>query len=76
LKFTFFREGTYFTDDSVLTIATMDAILKSDGAQTELADCPDYTHAYQRYGRQYPHRGYDGSFKSWIYSDNPKPYDS
>jgi ADP-ribosylglycohydrolase len=73
LKFKFFGEGTYFTDDSVLTIATMEALLKSDSSETETTD---YIEAYQRYGKQYPHRAYGGSFKSWIYSNNPKPYNS
>jgi ADP-ribosylglycohydrolase len=66
LDFDFFRKGTHFTDDSVLTMAVMYALLK----QT------DYTGAYQKFGRKYPHRGYGGNFKSWIYSDNPKPYNS
>jgi ADP-ribosylglycohydrolase len=66
LNFEMFREGTYFTDDSVLTIATMDALLNQS----------DYVEAYQYYGEMYPHRGYGGRFKSWIYADNPKPYNS
>jgi ADP-ribosylglycohydrolase len=66
LDFDFFLEGTYFTDDSVLTMATMHALLKQTG----------YVKAYQKFGRKYPHRGYGGSFKSWIYSDNPQPYNS
>jgi ADP-ribosylglycohydrolase len=66
VDFEFFREGTYFTDDSVLTAATMDVLLNKG----------DYQKAYQEYGRLYPHRGYGGNFKSWIYSDNPVPYNS
>jgi ADP-ribosylglycohydrolase len=64
--FEMFRPGTSFTDDSVLTMATMYALLKRI----------DYTGAYQTFGRKYPHRGYGGHFKSWIYNDNPKPYNS
>jgi ADP-ribosylglycohydrolase len=66
LEFPMFRRGTCFTDDSVLTMATMHALLKQTG----------YAGAYQEFGRKYPHRGYGGNFKSWIYSDNPKPYNS
>ncbi|GMO15767.1 MAG: ADP-ribosylglycohydrolase family protein [Termitinemataceae bacterium] len=66
LDFKMFHKGTYFTDDSVLTIATMDALLNQTG----------YTQAYQYFSRKYPHRGYGGNFKSWIYSDKPKPYNS
>jgi ADP-ribosylglycohydrolase len=66
VDFKLFREGTYFTDDSVLTIATMDALLNQR----------DYAETYQYYGEMYPHRGYGGRFRSWIESDNPKPYHS
>jgi ADP-ribosylglycohydrolase len=66
MDFELFTNDTFFTDDSVLTLATMDAILN----QT------DYTQAYQKFGRKYPHRAYGSRFKSWIYSENPKPYNS
>jgi ADP-ribosylglycohydrolase len=66
LDFELFRKGTFFTDDSVLTVATMDALL------FEL----DYTEVYQEYGQLYPHRGYGGNFTKWIYSNPPKPYNS
>lgn len=64
--FKMFGTGTDFTDDSVLTFATMDAILND----------LDYTTAYQKYGRNFPNRGYGGFFKSWIRAENPKPYNS
>jgi ADP-ribosylglycohydrolase len=66
VDFEMFRKGTYFTDDSVLTIATMDTLLNQGS----------YTKTYQDYGRRYPHRGYGGHFKSWIYADDPRPYNS
>ena len=66
LDFALFPSGTYFSDDSVLTVATMDALLHKTG----------YTEAYQRYGRRYPHRGYGGQFRRWIYEENPMPYNS
>jgi ADP-ribosylglycohydrolase len=66
LDFELFPEGTYFTDDSVLTVATMDALLNQE----------DYTETYRYFGEMYPHRGYGEHFRSWIYADNPKPYNS
>jgi ADP-ribosylglycohydrolase len=66
LDFELFPKGTYFTDDSVLTVATMDVLLNQTG----------YTETYQYYGEVYPHRGYGERFKSWIYSDKPEPYNS
>jgi len=64
--FELFGPRTNFTDDSVLTLATMDAILHNI----------DWAKAYQAFGRKYPGRGYGGSFRSWIYADNPQPYNS
>jgi ADP-ribosylglycohydrolase len=64
--FKLFTNHTYFTDDSVLTIATMDVLLNKK----------DYAKTYQDYGRKYTHRGYGGNFIEWIYADKPKPYNS
>lgn len=64
--FAMFGAGTDYTDDSVLTFATMDSILNGI----------DYTTAYQKYGRNFPDRGYGGYFSSWIHAENPKPYNS
>jgi ADP-ribosylglycohydrolase len=64
--FTLFSPKSEFTDDSVLTLATMDAISRQY----------DYAKAYQTFARNYPHRGYGGSFHTWIEADNPQPYNS
>jgi len=66
LDFELFTNDTFFTDDSVLTIATMFAILYQS----------DYTKAYQSFARRYPRRAYGSSFRKWIYAENPKPYNS
>jgi len=66
LDFELFTNDTFFTDDSVLTVATMSAILRQIG----------YAKTYQRFGKNYPRRGYGGGFKKWIYAENPKPYNS
>jgi ADP-ribosylglycohydrolase len=62
LDFELFTNDTYFTDDSVFTIATMSALLNRTV----------YSRAYQHFGRNYPNRGYIGVLDSWIYSDSPK----
>jgi ADP-ribosylglycohydrolase len=64
--FNLFTKYTYFTDDSVLTIAVMEVLLKK----------LDYAETYQRYGRMYPYRGYGNRFADWIYSEKPEPYNS
>jgi len=66
LDFELFTNDTFFTDDSVLTVATMYALLRQTG----------YAKAYQRFGRNYPHRGYGGNFKKWLSANNPEPYNS
>jgi len=67
-NFPLFSDGCCATDDSIMTFATMDVLINSG----------DYTEAYQRYGRKYPHPlgGYGGNFEEWIYSSNPRPYNS
>lgn len=66
LNFPLFSEKSSFTDDSVLTVATMECILNSQ----------DYAETYYRYGNLYPKRGYGGRFKLWLADENPQPYDS
>jgi len=55
-----------FTDDSVLTIAVADAILKEK----------PYKESILEFGRRYPTAGYGGSFLGWLLSDNAEPYNS
>lgn len=62
--FHLFGDKTTFSDDSVLTMATMDVILNKLSYET----------AYQAFGRKYTNRGYSGTFLYWIYMDNPEPY--
>jgi ADP-ribosylglycohydrolase len=66
LDFDLFPKNAFFTDDSVMTMATMSALLNGE----------PYEKAYQRFGRNFPHRGYGGHFGDWIYEDEPKPYNS
>ncbi|MCC5813351.1 MAG: ADP-ribosylglycohydrolase family protein [Leptospira sp.] len=64
--FEIFSNGCFFTDDSVLTIAVADAILKQK----------DFGRTIWEYGRTYPGRGYGGRFSKWLQSSDPKPYNS
>jgi ADP-ribosylglycohydrolase len=61
-----FTHKSFFTDDSVMTIAAADAILQQSS----------YQEAYLKYGRLYPHAGYGGMFRKWLVSDQPMPYNS
>lgn len=64
--FPLFSAQSRFTDDTVLTVATAQALL--DGG--------DYAEAYHAYGRRYPDAGYGGSFIRWLASDDRRPYGS
>jgi ADP-ribosylglycohydrolase len=61
-----FPTGSDFTDDTVLTLAIADAILTNR----------DYSDTIREFALNYPGRGYGGWFSQWIYTDNPKPYNS
>ena len=63
----FKRGGSRFTDDTVLTVATMDC---------QLGKSKNYTLYYQTYGKHYRGRGYGSLFNKWMFSDVPQPYNS
>ena len=56
------------TDDSIMTIATMSALL-SGGSHDDFVD------AYRQLGSEYP-SSYGTRFSQWLVTDSPKPYDS
>jgi ADP-ribosylglycohydrolase len=64
--FPLFPRGARFTDDTVLTVATAEAILQGG----------DYREAYQSWGRRYPAAGYGPGFKRWLMHDDPPPLGS
>jgi ADP-ribosylglycohydrolase len=57
---------TRFTDDTVLTVATMDVYLKGK----------TFIKAYQEYTMNYPSRGYGSSFDKWVRQRETLPYNS
>jgi ADP-ribosylglycohydrolase len=65
-RFPLFTENSRFTDDTVLTIATADALM-TDG---------DYARAYREWGRRYPDRGYGRQFRKWPAAPSAGPYGS
>ena len=67
--FPLFRDDCTFTDDTVMTIATAEALLK--GAKPE-----DFISSYRKFGRLYPDAGYGGNFYRWLMSDSLLPYNS
>ena len=66
--FPLFSASCEFTDDSIMTIATMQALL--DGSIA-----PDFVRAYQELGNKYP-SSYGSRFQDWLIAKNPQPYNS
>ena len=67
--FPLFREECVFTDDTVMTIATAEALMNGGEAD-------DFIDAYKKWGRLYPHAGYGGRFGIWLRDDDREPYNS
>ena len=66
LSFLLFTERSHYTDDTVMTLAVANKILKESTYEREL----------QEFGKRYPKSGYGTNFKEWVFSDDPKPYNS
>src|SRR5687767_15041739 len=65
-EFPLFRWDCRFTDDTVLTAAVAEAILRGS----------DYAGMFKGYYRLYPNAGYGGSFIRWAGSRSWEPYNS
>ena len=65
-NFPLFMESSRFTDDTVCSIAVADSLISGKPLPATL----------QQWCRKYPKAGYGGIFRSWIFSENPRPYGS
>lgn len=66
MDFSLFTKESFFTDDSVLTVALADSILNGIPYQQKLRE----------YYESYPDAGYGVMFHQWARSKNPQPYNS
>lgn len=66
LTFSLFDNHSKFTDDSVLTIATMDALMKKI----------DFSMSYKYWGNRYRGCGFGSTFYNWLISEDFQPYNS
>ena len=64
--FPLFTPQSRFTDDSVLTVAVAE-VLATGGS---------YRDSIQRWAQAYPHAGYGGAFRKWMWSAAAEPYGS
>ena len=61
-----FEDDCFFTDDTVMSIATKYAVCKPT----------DYAKAYGTFGRKYPGAGYGTLFQQWLKTRSSRPYNS
>lgn len=66
--FPLFGDNNEFTDDSIMTIATMQALLDGGAANDFIAN-------YQKFGNKYP-SSYGLRFGDWLLAQDPEPYTS
>jgi len=64
--FPLFQSRCRFTDDTVLTVAIADAIIKNN----------DYKSALKTYGQAYPDAGFGMLFFNWLFASPGEPYNS
>ena len=73
--FPLFSEYSEFTDDTVMTIAVCDALLRVSDGKTETIE-KTVVGSMKKWGRKYPDAGYGSMFSQWLMAENPRPYGS
>ncbi len=76
-EFELFGPGCEFTDDTVMTVAVAEALMKA-GNGADVTDIEKaVTESMQDWGHRYPNAGYGGRFLGWLAAGkNAKPYGS
>lgn len=70
-------KGCCTTDDSIMTMAIAQAILDCNWANMNMDDLKERAVVrMQEFGMRYPDAGYGRRFYNWIFSSDPKPYNS
>ena len=74
--FPLFCKHPRFTDDTVMTVAICDGILKAGLDADENTMKTSMITSMQLWGHKYPHAGYGGKFYFWLAGESTKPYGS
>ena len=74
--FPLFIEESKFTDDSVMTIAITEALLKAGENADEVSIRCEVVDSMKKWGKKYPYAGYGNRFRLWLRSKDPEPYNS
>ncbi len=72
--FVMFTEQCFATDDSIMTLAIADAIMKCNGDYTDLGK--QAVKSMREIGVHYPGCGFGGNFYCWIFGEIDGPYNS
>jgi ADP-ribosylglycohydrolase len=72
--FPLFSDKSYFTDDTVMTIAVAKAFIGAPDDENLIRQ--RLVHSMQKWGHRYPGAGYGIRFNCWLNSENPQPYNS
>jgi len=71
----FAKEWSRFTDDTVLTCATADAILSVIMPNSvNIMGLPGFGSSYKMWALKYPNRGYGSSFQEWVDTKDSEHY--
>lgn len=74
--FPLFSKHSTYTDDSIMTIAVADALLKARPTSTAEDIKALLIRRMQYFGKRYPNAGYGCRFMGWLSMDTPMPYNS
>ena len=72
--FPLFSKGSYFTDDTVMTIAVAEAFMGAPDDEDLIRQ--RLIQSMQKWGHRYPGAGYGVRFSGWLHSKDPQPYNS
>lgn len=77
--FKLFRRQSHFTDDSAMTIAVGEALMKAEaeGSLSEEGAVTEYViESMRHWGKEYPNCGFGGRFRAWLSAGSTEPYNS
>lgn len=75
-NFPLFKKHPRFTDDTVMTVAVCEGILKAGLDADEETMKSSIIKSMQLWGHKYPHAGYGGKFYFWLAGEDTEPYNS
>lgn len=74
--FPLFCDRSVFTDDTVMTVAVCEALIRAGKNATPDMIRHEVIDSMQAWGKRYPHAGYGVRFGYWLECEHPLPYNS